>query len=69
MNIRINGKEKNIKNQNASVTDILLLNGVQSIEMVTVQLNGSFLAKKEWETTLIKEKDEIDFLYFMGGGA
>lgn len=69
MNIKVNGKEKKVESTKISVKDILLQNGIQSIEMVTVQLNGSFLTKDQWDTTLVNENDQIDFIYFMGGGA
>jgi sulfur carrier protein len=37
--------------------------------MVSVQLNGEFLKREEFDSTLVREKDEVDFLYFMGGGS
>jgi len=52
-----------------SVAEILILNKVVQPQMVTVQLNGSFVLKEDYETTLLKQDDEIDFLFFMGGGS
>lgn len=69
MNIKINGKESTIESPRVSVEEVLKANGVQAVEMVTVQLNGSFIAKEQLESTLLKENDEVDFLYFMGGGS
>ena len=37
--------------------------------MVSVQLNGEFVAKENFGGTALKEGDAVDFLYFMGGGA
>jgi sulfur carrier protein ThiS len=34
-----------------------------------VQLNGNFVKTADLAVTRVKEGDEIDFLYFMGGGA
>jgi sulfur carrier protein len=36
--------------------------------MISVQLNGSFIDKNVFEKITLKESDELDFLYFMGGG-
>ena len=52
-----------------SIADILILNKVVQPQMVTIQLNGSFVLKEDYKTTLLKKDDEIDFLYFMGGGS
>ena len=37
-------------------------------EMVSVEYNGDILDRDKFEKTQIKEGDEIEFLYFMGGG-
>jgi thiamine biosynthesis protein ThiS len=47
--------------------DLITLD-VEMPEMVAVQLNGEFVNKKDLEKTILHENDEIDFLYFMGGG-
>lgn len=52
-----------------SILDIIKLNKVLQPEMVSVQLNGEFVLRDDYESTIIKEGDEIDFLYFMGGGS
>jgi sulfur carrier protein len=36
--------------------------------MVSVQLNGEFVSRDDYESVSLKEDDEVDFLYFMGGG-
>ena len=41
---------------------------VENPEMVSVQVNEEFAERDDWETTVIKEGDQVDFLYFMGGG-
>jgi sulfur carrier protein len=38
-------------------------------ELVSVQLNSSFVKRDAYEQTVIKENDEVDFLFFMGGGS
>jgi sulfur carrier protein len=52
-----------------SVLDIIQLNNVIQPEMVSVQRNGEFVLKDDYSSTLLSEGDEVDFLYFMGGGS
>jgi len=52
-----------------SVLDVIQLNNVIQPEMVSVQRNGEFVLKDDYASTLLNEGDEVDFLYFMGGGS
>lgn len=68
MNIKINGEIKEI-NDTISMTQLLVIENVEMPEMVSIQLNDEFLRQDEYASTLLKEGDEVNFLYFMGGGA
>ena len=52
-----------------NVRDLIVQNGVEQPEMVSVQVNEEFAEREDWETIQLKEGDKVDFLYFMGGGA
>ncbi len=52
-----------------SVTALLAHQQVKMPDMVTVELNGEILERKTFESTVLKEGDRLEFLYFMGGGA
>ncbi len=52
-----------------SLIDLIKLNNVEQPEMVSIQVNGEFVARENFESTLINADDEVDFLYFMGGGS
>ena len=67
MKIKVNNKVQTLEEE-ISLTDLLVKNKVEMPEMVSVQLNGEFVKKEDFKTTAIKEDDEVDFLYFMGGG-
>ena len=69
MNIKVNGKDQTFEGDVISVKDMLALCDVSQPDMVSVQLNGEFVNKEHYESTEAKEGDEVDFLYFMGGGA
>ncbi|MDR1673610.1 MAG: sulfur carrier protein ThiS [Bacteroidales bacterium] len=38
-------------------------------DMVSVQINGTLLERAKYDDTAVSEGDEIDFLFFMGGGS
>ena len=67
--ITLNGEPQTINEETITVAKLLALNKVEMPDMVSVQFNGAFLDRKSYETSHIKPADEVDFLYFMGGGA
>ncbi|RPI20607.1 MAG: sulfur carrier protein ThiS [Acidobacteria bacterium] len=68
MTIRVNGETQEVET-GTTVRQLLVVNDVAQPDMVSVQLNGEFVDRNRFPDTLLKEGDEIDFLYFMGGGA
>jgi sulfur carrier protein len=68
MNFVVNGESKTIDEKSVSIKDLLKKLNVETPEMVSVQLNGVFIDQKEHDAVQLKTNDEIDFLYFMGGG-
>lgn len=52
-----------------SIGDLIKDNNIEKPEMVSVQLNEEFVDRDDFGTTILKEGDVIDFLYFMGGGS
>lgn len=48
--------------------EVMKANKVLQPEMVSVQLNGKFVNREDFADTLLEDGDEVDFLYFMGGG-
>jgi len=65
--IKVNGKEQELLNE-LSISELIKLNRVAQPDMVSIQLNGDFVIRDLYDTTGLKEGDEVDFLYFMGGG-
>ncbi len=68
MNVYINGKEKVFENESIAISELLKSEKVEQPEMVSVQVNGEFVDKTAYGTTNIRANDEVEFLYFMGGG-
>jgi len=68
MKLTVNGKEQCVDQDPISVTDLLKICAVDQPDMVSVQHNGEFVNREDFGNTPVKDGDEIDFLYFMGGG-
>ena len=67
MKIKVNNKIQELEKE-INIADLLVKNKVEMPDTVSVQLNGEFVKKENFQNTVVKENDEINFLYFMGGG-
>ena len=67
MNLIVNGKNTDITDA-LTVNELLTREDVKMPQMVSVELNGKILKRSEFETTKLKDDDEVEFLYYMGGG-
>jgi len=67
MNLVVNGKETNIPD-GLTVSELLVEENVKMPQMVSVELNGQILKRSEFDQTVLKDDDKVEFLYFMGGG-
>ena len=52
-----------------TVAGLIVQENVETPEYVTVTINDEFIEKEQFESTVIKENDNVEFLYFMGGGS
>ena len=66
--ITVNGEAQEVQLP-LNLTELIKNNDVQQPDMVSVQVNDDFVDRTEWDTLQINEVDNVDFLYFMGGGA
>jgi sulfur carrier protein len=67
MKLVIAGIEKNHQ-EGISVAELLQAENVRTPMYVTVSVNDEFVKTEEQSTTLLRDNDVIEFLYFMGGG-
>lgn len=67
MIITVAGEKKEYKD-GLTINELIALENVETPEYVTVSLNDEFVAKDAFDTAL-KDGDNVEFLYFMGGGA
>lgn len=66
MRVKINGKAEEV--QETTLSDLLKAKNIEP-RMVTVELNSKMVDRSSLSNTRIQEGDEIEFLFFMGGGS
>ena len=67
MTVIVNG-DKVALEKSLNIDDLLIAAKAEQPEYVTVQLNGEFVARDDFAKIFVNDGDEIEFLYFMGGG-
>ena len=65
MRVTINGKREEV--QAATMADLLSAKGIEP-RMVTIEQNGQMVSRDRLAETGIREDDQIEILFFMGGG-
>jgi sulfur carrier protein len=65
MQLKINGKSEEFSG--VSVLDLLKTKKIEP-QMVAVEVNDSMVEREQLATTLLKEGDRLEFLFYMGGG-
>jgi sulfur carrier protein len=69
MHLTVNGKAATIEGkERLNLTDLLNELQVKDALYVTVELNGAILDRPTFDSTIVKDGDILEFLYFMGGG-
>jgi len=69
MKITINGEDYLAAKENITIIELLEERNVARPETVSVQINGCFVKRKDFGTTVVKENEEVDFVFMMAGGA
>ena len=68
MNITVAGKKKEVAD-GITVAELIEQEQIENAEYVTVTVTEEFLQREDFTTTKLKDGDEVEFLYFMGGGS
>jgi sulfur carrier protein len=68
MQITVAGNKKEVKDD-LKLTELFELEQVETPEYVTVSINEEFVPSEQVESTVLKDGDNVEFLYFMGGGS
>lgn len=67
MKITVAGVVKEVKD-NITISELIAQENVETPEHVTVSVNDEFAKERDFETQQLKDGDNVEFLYFMGGG-
>ncbi len=67
MTITVAGEKKEYKD-GLTLPELLEAENVEMPEYVTVSINEEFVEPEKKQTTVLKDGDNVEFLYFMGGG-
>ena len=67
MKITVAGNKKEVED-GLTVAGLIELEQVETPQYVTVSVNEEFVESGAFESTVLKDGDEVEFLYFMGGG-
>lgn len=67
MKITVAGEKKEVA-EGLTVAALIEQEKVETPQYVTVSINEEFLESGTFESTVLQEGDEVEFLYFMGGG-
>lgn len=51
-----------------TVSQLIIDENVETPQYVTVTVNDDFVKSGQFEETVLKDGDSVEFLYFMGGG-
>ena len=67
MKVTVSGELKEYDN-GTTLLELVEAENVEMPEYVTVSVNDDLLGYHDFEKTVLKNGDVIEFLYFMGGG-
>jgi sulfur carrier protein len=68
MKIVVAGEKKEVA-EGLTVAALIEQENVETPQYVTVSVNEEFIDSDKFDSYALKDGDEIEFLYFMGGGA
>lgn len=67
MKILLNNRKEEFELNSISISDMLILKKF-SYRMRIIKINGQFIPKEQYDSTIIKNGDEVQMLYLMSGG-
>lgn len=68
MTITVAGNKKEYED-GLNITTLVEKENVENPLYVTVTVNDEFVERDNFDRTILKDGDVVEFLYFMGGGA
>ena len=67
MRILLNNREEEFEKESITVSELLILKKF-SFKMRIIKINGTFVSKEFYDSTYIKNGDNVQMFYLMSGG-
>ena len=67
MKIILNNRKEEFDNETITVSEMLYLKKF-SFRMRIIKINGVFISKEKYDSTIIRNGDDVQMLYLMSGG-
>ncbi len=67
MKITVGGEKKEVE-EGITIAALIEQENVETPQYITVSVNEEFIESGSFETHKLSDGDEVEFLYFMGGG-
>ena len=67
MTITVTGVKKEVAD-GMTLAQLVVDEKVETPEYVTASVNEEFISSSSFEDTVLKDVDNVEFIYFMGGG-
>jgi sulfur carrier protein len=67
MKILLNNRKEEFIKETISVSEMLSLKKF-SFKMRIIKVNGAFISKEKYDSTIIHDGDDVQMLYLMSGG-
>jgi sulfur carrier protein len=67
MKLTVAGEVKEVKD-GITIAELIEQENVETPEYVTVSVNDEFAKSADFNTQVLNDGDNVEFLYFMGGG-
>lgn len=67
MTITVTGVKKEVAD-GLTLAQLVVDENVETPEYVTASVNEEFISSSSFEDTVLKDGDNVEFIYFMGGG-
>lgn len=67
MNIILNNRNEVFENETITVSEMITLKKF-SFKMRIIKINGLFIPKEKYDSTVIRNGDNVQMIYLMSGG-
>ena len=67
MRILLNNREEEFSKEILSVSEMIILKNF-SFKLRIIKINGVFIPKEKYDSSLIHDGDDVQMLYLMSGG-